>query len=127
MSTLNRNGEGANPGLPLSAADSVGVNGNLEYRNGRFPEWDAYATAAAAPTPRALLRALRRRWFLALTTGLIAAALAFAGVSFFLPQAQQRAFAKLSIPEPVLDIHTDRQLGVRAHQDKGLSQNASGP
>ena len=53
---------------------------------------------SAAPTAAALLKALRRRWLLATTLGLIVAGITAAGVWTFLPPGKQTAYVKLYMP-----------------------------
>jgi len=68
---------------------------------------------AATPTAALLLKALRRRWLLAATLGLIVAGITAAGVWIFLPPGMQTAYVKLYMP-----LHPDGILNAHP-EDKG--------
>src|SRR5262245_19924877 len=53
---------------------------------------------SSTPNAPALLRALRRRWLLAATLGVLAGAAIGAAVWFFLPPGKHTAYAKLYMP-----------------------------
>jgi capsular exopolysaccharide synthesis family protein len=112
MNTSQQNGHDSNRGLPSAELQLGRINGSIEPHVGLTAQGSIFSTGSPAPNALALLKALRRRWPLALICGLVAASAAAVGTWCFLPPAQQMAYAKLycpAKPEAILGQHPDGQ------------------
>jgi capsular exopolysaccharide synthesis family protein len=92
----------------------------------------AASTEPGAPalSPLGLLKALRRRWPIALLLGIIAACVTFGAVWKFLPPAKQIAYARLYIPakpEKILGEHPEGHLDFQVFQRTQMSLIRSRP
>ena len=112
MNTSQQNGHETNRGSPSADLQLQRMNGSIEPHVGPTAQGSTFSTSSPAPNAIGLLKALRRRWPLALICGLVAAGAAAIGTWCFLPPAQQMAYAKLycpAKPEAILGQHPDGQ------------------
>src|SRR5262249_3648390 len=104
MASLNGKSDNSGHGSSLPAPGSTVPKVVLDTPNGKRLREPLGGISAPVPNPGNLLRALRRRWLLALSLGSIVALVSATAVWRFLPPAPQSAYAKLHMPAKVDNI-----------------------
>jgi capsular exopolysaccharide synthesis family protein len=113
MNSPQQYGNDSNQGSSSPDLQLQRMNGAIEPHMGPTAHSPTLSRSSPALNAIGLLKALRRRWPLALICGLVAAGAATVGTWRFLPQAQQLAYAKLYCPlkpESVLGPLPEREL-----------------
>lgn len=106
------NGAGTNP--PDLSSRLLSTNGKGSTTLVPFtPSFPSIAAGTAARVnPVGLLRALRRKWMMAVTLGLVAAALGWVGIWFFLPDDKFLVYNQLYMPvNPLGNVYTHPEAG----------------
>jgi len=119
MTTSPQNNGHSHLGSSTGSLQLRGMNGSLETPTGQMAHSSTFSASSPPPNAIALLKALRRRWLLGLLCGLAAAAVVGIGVWYFLPPAQQLAYAKLYCPvkpQAVLEKHPEGQIDFQTFQ-----------
>jgi capsular exopolysaccharide synthesis family protein len=126
MASLKDDGQGP----PNALANRNGYPRSVELSPANLLSVSPAERGAPAISPIALLKALRRRWPIALILGIIAGCAASAGVWKFLPPAKQIAYSRLYLPARptgVLAEHPEAHIDFAAFQKTQMSLIKSGP
>jgi capsular exopolysaccharide synthesis family protein len=119
MASLNGNGENSRQGASLPNSGSSIARAVIDNVNGKRRGEPLVRLTSPVPNAGNLLRALKRRWLLAVILGSIVGCGAAAAVWRFLPPAQQSAYAKLYMPAKVDNLlyhHPEANVDFQAFQ-----------